>query len=142
MSDTSSRFNRWTLKDVREAFNDVSGRASDIARNLCFAGLALIWLFSGENPEGISHSFKTPIYLFVFALGVDLFQYIAQAIMIGWQNYKLEGKVANESEYATKYHKAPDSIEWVYWFLFLVKIILTFLAYKLTLSAISETWLP
>jgi len=42
------------LEDVRQAYEDLSGKASDIVRQLSLAGLALVWLFHAGSDKTLT----------------------------------------------------------------------------------------
>ena len=81
------------LKDVehyREAFYEFSGKASDVARQLAFAAIAVIWLFKKDAPKGqltIPHELIFPGFLVLLALAADFLQYVAAAVT--WHLYYL-----------------------------------------------------
>jgi len=41
------------LQDYRDDFYTYSGKASDISRQLAFAGIAIIWIFKKEVPATV-----------------------------------------------------------------------------------------
>ena len=74
------------LAECHKAEQDFSGTASDIARKLGYAGLAIIWIFRVElSPgSGILTSFVPAAILIIIGLLVDLGQYIYGATKWGF----------------------------------------------------------
>jgi len=71
-------------KDVLDAYYESSSKVSDISRQLAFAGIAIIWILRvGTDSGGIPFSEElAPILsFFVFALFIDLLQYIYKTII-------------------------------------------------------------
>jgi uncharacterized membrane protein YjfL (UPF0719 family) len=69
------------LEEIRNAYEELSGIASKINRQLAFAGTGIIWIFrvsTGEQtslPEGL----LWPAILLVFSLIIDILQYFLQS---------------------------------------------------------------
>lgn len=70
-----------TIKEIWEKKNGYTKSASELSRNLCFAGLAVVWIF--RVPNGEHSAIPTPLMWcalgFVVALGLDLLQYLVGA---------------------------------------------------------------
>ena len=66
-----------TLKEYRAVFYEVSGKLSDVSRQLAFAAIAVIWLFKKDagNHLSIPHELVLPAVLIVLSLSLDLIQY-------------------------------------------------------------------
>lgn len=71
------------LKECRETYYEFSGKLSDNARKLAFAGIAIVWIFKhGNNGKfTIPEALKTVMLMFVISLSLDLLQYIWQTIV-------------------------------------------------------------
>jgi hypothetical protein len=73
------------LSDYKDTYDNFSSKASDVARSLSFAGIAVIWIFKIEDGDHI----KIPVNLFCpllfFALGLtfDLLHYSIGALIWG-----------------------------------------------------------
>ncbi len=69
-----------TLEKFRESYYELSGKASDTARNLAFAGIAIIWIF--RTGEGVANKIPQAIFwplgLFAVALALDLFPLLSR----------------------------------------------------------------
>lgn len=73
-----------TLRDAKSAYEEHSGKASDIVRQLSFGGIALIWLFRlGTEKQFTLDQAMLRAALFIFlALFFDFLQYLASALMV------------------------------------------------------------
>jgi len=80
------------LSDCQEAYYLFSGKASDIARQLSFAGIAIVWMFKPINKLNIAipHSLLIPLFLFSLSLFLDLLHYIYSAVVWGCFHRKEE----------------------------------------------------
>lgn len=100
------------LKDYRETYYLHSGKASDIARQLGFAGIALIWAFKIQIVEG---NYYLPPDLFlagiliVIGLALDLLQYVSATIIWGsYSRYQERRRVKPETKLdAPRYFNWP-----------------------------------
>ena len=73
------------LEDYRKDYYGFSTKASEIARQLSFAGIALIWIFKLENggPLAIPSTLLWPTLLFCAALGLDLLHAVLGTLVWG-----------------------------------------------------------
>lgn len=106
------------LEKYQETYYEFSGRTSDAARQLSFAGIAIIWLFKidGKNGLEIPDAFLFPLILLAASLTLDLFQYLLASAVWGRHQYLLEknllsGKITTEKgcEPISRY-KLPQNI--------------------------------
>ena len=69
------------LSDCRKAEDEYSAKASDIARNLAFAGIALVWIFKSDTSghKAVPYFLVWPTILIVSGLIVDLAHYLFAA---------------------------------------------------------------
>lgn len=99
------------LESYRSTYYELSGKASDVARQLSFAGIALIWIFKLENagPLSIPAPLIFPAALFVVALALDLSQYVFGALIWGaFSHYhERKGKKDNQNVLAPVYFNWP-----------------------------------
>jgi hypothetical protein len=114
------------LEDARGAYEALSGKASDIVRQISLAGVGLIWIF--KSP-GATFSFDARLVraaLFIFlALLFDFLQYlIGTSIWFVYYRYK-ERKHTHESHEFL----APSQLNWPTWFLFFLKSAMMVIAY-------------
>jgi hypothetical protein len=115
------------LQDYRDEFYAFSGKASDISRQLAFAGIAIIWLFKKDTLPGLSipRELLLPGILILFSLTLDLFHYCLGSII--WRTFYRSKEKSGTSE-----DKELEHSEWLerpISFLFAAKIILMLLAY-------------
>ena len=99
------------LSDYRDAYYELSGKASDVARQLAFAGIALIWIFheTGGNPIAIPHPLLWPAACFICGLAFDLLQYVSGALIWGAFHRYEEKRLGVDSKKALS---APDWFNW------------------------------
>jgi hypothetical protein len=71
------------LGDARSTYETLSGKASDIARQLSLAGIAIIWLFrvgSDKAPMIDRNLLRAALFIFL-ALFFDFLQYFVGTII-------------------------------------------------------------
>ena len=126
-----------TLEDFRNAYYESSGRASEIARQISFAGIALIWLFRDEKLGLLSvpNKLLVPAMLLVIALFFDLLQYVVGAAIWGW--FARHHEKLGKQQDATL--SAPHFFNWPAIFLFWSKHALVLAAYFLIFKHIAQT---
>jgi hypothetical protein len=123
------------LEDARAAYQELSGKASEIARQLGFAGIAIIWLFRSDV-AGISQVPKPllwPGVLIVVALAFDLLQYAVGALI--W------GRVHRQREKAGEIGKdfvVPARVNWPALFFFWGKLGCITVAYVLLILFVAK----
>lgn len=73
------------LSDYSKTYYEFSGKTSDIARHLAFAGIALVWIFkTGAAPATkIPQELHIPTILLALTLAFDLLQYFAGTAIWG-----------------------------------------------------------
>ncbi|MDP8217159.1 MAG: hypothetical protein P9M03_00325 [Candidatus Theseobacter exili] len=129
------------LSNYRETYYILSGKASDVARQLAFAGIALVWIFKQEArgiPE-IPTNLILPSALLASALAFDLLQYIwASAIWGGFQKYheKKRGEEEKDPDLI-----APNWFNWPTLTFFWFKLVFVITAYFLIIKYILSCWL-
>lgn len=74
-----------TLEEAREHYYSHSGSASEVARNLALAGLAVVWIFKVTvgAVDKVPDDLVAPAALFAAGLGLDLLQYLFSAVLWG-----------------------------------------------------------
>jgi hypothetical protein len=116
-----------TLADARDAYEALSGKASDIMRQLGLGGLALIWLFhkdSAKGPvldDGLLHA---ALFIFI-AIIFDFLQYVVGAT-IWFRHFRRKEKEGLKDD--TPF-KAPPHLNWPTWALFYLKSAMVLIAY-------------
>lgn len=73
------------LSKYREDYYFFSGKASEIARQLALAGLALVWLFKIDRPgeTAIPAALFAPAGFLILAMFLDLCQYVGASLVWG-----------------------------------------------------------
>ena len=105
------------LKEAKEAYQECSGILSTNVRNLCFAGIAIVWVF--RVGSDIPAPLICPLLLFVASLSFDLFQYIySSAAWIIFYHWKEHKGLDDESE-----TKGPIWINWPAEALLILKVL-------------------
>lgn len=78
------------LKEAKEAFYEASNTLTENTRKLCFAGIAIVWIFKvGEKNAGgipFSTDLLWPLGAFVMGLAFDVLHYFYQST-IWWLYY-------------------------------------------------------
>ncbi len=119
------------VKDYRKDYQEFSGKLSDNARKLAFAGIAIIWIFKQEK-EGtfiLPGQLKLAMTMFVISLSLDLLQYIYQTILWGTFHRHYEKKLKSEDSELT----ASKYFNWPAIFFFWSKVIALVIGYILVL---------
>jgi hypothetical protein len=107
------------LSDARSAYEALSGKASDIVRQLSLAGIGLIWIFRmGSDKEPVIDQGLLRAALFIFlALLLDFLQYLTGTII--WFLYfrfkETHGTLVSDE------FLAPPQLNWPMWTLFYLK---------------------
>lgn len=98
------------IKDSWDYYYYYSGKASDILRQLGFAGIALIWVFKVESNGGygIAPELLPVGFWIVVALGLDFFQYLLGTAFWGIFTKLKERRQTKEEDNFS----APGAINW------------------------------
>ena len=129
------------LSNYREDYYLFSGKASDVARNLAFAGIALVWIFkTAPSPDSIPRvpeELLAPTVFLVLTLIFDLLQYIFGSFVWGtfqwWQERQLDD-LSEDPEL-----DAPRWFKWPQFTCFVLKLCTIAVAYWLLLRYVSLT---
>jgi hypothetical protein len=116
------------LDDAKSAYEVLSGKASDIIRQLSLAGIGLIWVFKiGYGTMFVLETKLIQALFFIFlALFLDLLQYLVGTAT--WHFYfrkKEREHTRTEEEF-----KAPTWINLPTWTLFWIKAAAMLIAYS------------
>ena len=115
-----------TLEDYEKIYFNSSTTLSNINRQIVFAGVALIWIFTTDE-NVVPSNLVLPAILLVGSLVFDIIQY-AYTTIVTYRKYKrCEKKKLPET------HKFDHSV-WFFrptWIFFGIKVALTFVAYML-----------
>jgi len=115
------------LKDCRDNYYYFSGKASDLARQLGYVGMALIWIFRVENngKVNIQESLVLSALFIVLALVCDFLHYLCGALIWGIYNRRQEKRgVSQDTEFT-----APPSFNWPTLCFFWAKMVFIVIAY-------------
>ncbi|OGW38413.1 MAG: hypothetical protein A2Y97_07835 [Nitrospirae bacterium RBG_13_39_12] len=129
-----------TLKDYRQTYYTFSGKASNVARQLSFAGIAIIWIFKTVNSNQITVPVKliSPLIFFTISLASDLLHYIAGTII--WGLFQRHHEIKSTDSNNDPVLSAPRQLNWPTNFFFTVKLISVIIAYYLLLKYFVEIW--
>jgi hypothetical protein len=109
------------LQEYWNCYNEMSGKASEIARTLSLSAIALIWVFKLEAPDGVKlpPELLVPAALIVVAMTLDFVQYLYLAL--AWRVYARNLEV----------HKADPAVDYAHrpWIPFVGKVMLVLIAY-------------
>jgi hypothetical protein len=73
------------LENYREAYVKHSAKAGDVARQLAFAGIAVVWIFKKDvnGMPNVPKELLWPLGAYVLSLGFDLLQYMFASLVWG-----------------------------------------------------------
>ena len=129
------------IADYWEAFYSHSGKASDVARQLSFGGLGIIWLFYKDKSADrlvIDPDLQLPAFLFVLALSCDLMQYIVLSLVWGIWCIKKEKGLKNAKDNPDL--DAPTYINYPAYIVFILKLALVIIGYCVLLGFLATRW--
>jgi hypothetical protein len=116
-----------TLSDARAAYETLSGKASDIMRQLGLGGLALVWLFrvdTGKGPVLDKELLLAALFICV-AIIFDFLQYVVGAT-IWFRHFRRKEREGVEDDATFKAH---PHLNWPTWTLFYLKSAALLIAY-------------
>ena len=124
------------LKDAREHYYTHSGKLSDVNRQLCFAGIATVWIFVIKDSSG-NFTFPNELFLplgcFVFGLFFDLLQYFVSTVSWGiFHRIKEKENIGEAAEFV-----APPSINWATIVFLCLKVCATLIGFGVLLYILS-----
>ncbi len=129
------------VNDYRDTYYTLSGKASDVSRQLSFAGIALVWIFKAEKggPLAVPEPLLLPAALFVLALALDLLQYVYGSLAWGlFARYHEARQTPKATELL-----APMYINWpaiaCFWLKLAVAMASYVLVFRYIMSLIHET---
>ena len=115
------------LEDAREAYQALSGKASDIVRQISLAGVGLIWVFKSGTGTPLSLDpplLKAALFI-VLSLFFDFLQYLLGAtIWFVYFRHKEKQHTKEQAEF-----EAPPQLNWPTWGLFYLKSAMMLIAY-------------
>lgn len=128
------------LSEYMQDYYEFSGKASDVARNLSFAGIALIWIFkvAGDPVPKIPKDLVLPAALLALTLAFDLLQYISATLIWGVFQWYHERKLNDTSKDPDL--DAPTFLKWPQFIFFVLKLCTIILAYYHIIKYIWCVW--
>ena len=126
------------LSGYRQDYYYFSGQASNVSRQLAFAGIALVWVFKEDDGSvyQLASELWAPIVALMLSLTFDLVQYIVAAIVWGSYHRYQEKKVSSSDKVKGVDPEiyAPRYFNWPMLILYYLKICLVVVAYALMIS--------
>lgn len=115
-----------TLKDIRDAYEALSGTMSSIVRQINFAGIAIAWIFVDKENHQVSQLLINSCLFIVSSIVLDALQYFVGTIIWHFCYCKKHEKSKKDEDI-----EVNDS-EWINglaWLLFYAKCIITGIGY-------------
>jgi len=116
------------LEDARQHYYTHTASLSSVNRQLCFAGIAVVWIFAVEGADGaysLPTSLVIPLSCFVLGLAFDLCQYIISSASWGLYHRHIEKSgIGEEADFG-----APRQINWAPNLFFWLKPCATLIGY-------------
>lgn len=131
------------LSEIRDAYERSSSKLSDINRQLCFAGFAVIWIFNKTSVGlTIPQELFLPLLLWCTSLILDVLQYSFKTgyYYLYYLNRKKpkkkrNGEIMSEDEMIVQESEKPTIILWI---LFILKIVSMTSGYCILLIYLSK----
>lgn len=123
------------LPDYRKDYSEYTAKASDLCRQLAFAGIAIVWIFAiGKDADKkLAADLIWPCVFLVSTLAADFLQYISASVVWDWYYRHLE-KMGHTDADELPWHS--EKLTWPQLIFFYLKIFLVVGAYGLLLSAL------
>jgi hypothetical protein len=126
-------------EEARSAYYEFSGKLSEVARQLSFAGIAVVWLFHVDAKRGpqIDERLWQAITLIVISLACDFAQYGYQTAAWGILNRIQEHRgVTADADFV-----APAWLNWPGLLFFWAKVLAVGLAYVYLLCSVTKRFI-
>lgn len=122
-----------TLSEYWANHETYTAKASDLARQFSFAGIAVVWVFRiGEQDRlVIPKDLLWPLCLFIIALACDLVQYVTGTII--WYVFCRHHEKRLEKPTDNPELTAPDWVNWPTTIFFMLKLLFVSVSYVLLL---------
>ncbi len=119
------------LSEARNAYYTHTGNASSVARQIAFAGIAVIWLFNtpaGDKPINLPSELVFVALLLVISMSLDLLQYVSASLVWGLfsRNQEIKNKHKLKSD---PYCPANPLLNWPSLICFWLKIVFLIASY-------------
>ena len=88
------------LSEYKEDYDYLTSKASEVARHLSFAGVAIVWIFriGGGLETTFPRALLVPLTLFALSLSFDLLHYTVASLIWGSFHRREEKKLEEISE--------------------------------------------
>lgn len=129
------------LSKYREVYYEFSQKASDVARQLAFAGIAFVWIFKYQDGDAyrIPDQLLLPAIFFAMTLALDLLQYIFATAIWGifqWHKERQMGGLGIDPDLdSSVWLKRPQFLCFVF------KLVAIIIAYLTLVLYIIDIWL-
>lgn len=104
-----------------EQFYTLTGKASDINRNLALAGIAIIWIFRNTNlnEKLLPEILICPLIYFITSLILDLVQYLFSGLSVKFfhrikERKFIEGKISEKQASNLLYPQVLENVAWLF----------------------------
>lgn len=109
------------LSEIRKSYEDLTGKLSDINRQLCFTGFGIIWIFNKTSNElSVPQDLYLPAVWLILALFIDVLQYVYSSI--AWAIYYTSKRKDDKNDDEVEVNE-NTIINYPTWGLFILKII-------------------
>lgn len=127
------------LNESLTTYRELSGKASDVARHLAFAGIAVVWIFKTGNATSpkIPSELIPPVTLCVGALACDLLQYVTGALIWGAFHRINEKRNHREDDDVP----ASPKLNWPALTFYWVKLAMVIIGYVYLIFYLKKQWL-
>lgn len=118
-------------EEVLENFNFYSKEVSTIIRSLTIGGFAIIWLFKNSDTGTLDRVFLLPLFILILSILIDFVQYLFATFFWHKELRRADKELSN-----TVMKVKNNKVVWVTQVAFILKIILTAVAYMIILAEI------
>jgi len=127
------------LSDYIDTYEEFTSIASKLSRNLCFAGIAIIWIFNVTSTQEstLPNGLFLPLLFFAVTLFFDLMQYVYGGFAY-YLFYMIRRKKLKEGEEDKVDVDPPKGINIPTWTLFIIKILTLGIAYYYLIKFLFE----
>lgn len=125
-----------TLAEIDKTKNEATGRASDVGRQLAFAGLAVVWILREQSGNPIDTALVPALLLLVSSLSLDLLQYVwCSFIWTMFYIYQFDKHKSDEIKI-----DIPGAVNWISYTCFWLKILALLLGWGCIFEAVIGKW--
>ena len=125
-----------TLAQIDSEKLHATGKASDVGRQLAFAGLAVVWILREATDKPLGEALVEPLLWFVACLLLDLLQYVwCSFVWTIFYNYQYEKHESDDARI-----DIPGAINWVSYGCFWLKILCLLLGWGALADAAIAKW--